>query len=82
MGYKMIRIVGFLSALMMLLLLGATLWEALSGARSAAPKSTQGLWMAFFFLSLLATRVVSILEIQADEIAHLKRRLAERPSGG
>jgi hypothetical protein len=76
-GYKFIRIVGFLSALMTLLLLGATVWEALGGTGSAAPKSTQGLWIAFFFLSLLATRVVSILETQADEIADLKRRLAE-----
>jgi hypothetical protein len=81
MGYKFIRIVGFLSALMTVLLLGAAVWEALGGTGPAAPKSTQGLWIAFFFLSLLATRVVSILETQADEIAHLKRRLAEQRSG-
>ena len=78
MGYKFIRIVGFLSALMTALLLGATIWEALGGSGPDAPKSAQGLWMAFFFLSLLATRVVSILESQADEIADLKRRLAEQ----
>jgi len=79
MGYKGIRLVGFLSALMMLLLLGASIWEAFGGgARPASNPSTQGLWMAFFFLSLLATRVGSILETQADEIANLKRQLTER----
>jgi hypothetical protein len=79
MGYKGIRLVGFLSALMMLLLLGATIWEAFGGTERPAPSpSSQGVWMAFFFLSLLATRVGSILEVQADEIANLKRSLEEQ----
>ena len=81
MGYKFIRIVGVLSALMTLLLLGASVWEALGGTGPAAPRSTQGLWMAFFLVSLLATRVGSILEIQADEIADLKRRLTASHPG-
>jgi len=79
MGYKGIRLLGFLSALMMVILLGATIWEAFGGVEGPAPsRSSQGLWMAFFFLSLLATRVGAILETQADEIANLKRRLEEQ----
>jgi hypothetical protein len=63
----------------MLLLLGATIWEAFGASqRPATNPSSQGLWMAFFFLSLLATRVGSILETQADEIARLRRQLEEQ----
>ena len=79
MSYKGIRFLGFLSVLSAVLLLGASLWEMLGG-RSGEQIIPVGqyLWLAFLFLALLAERVGSILEAQADQIAHLKRLLEEK----
>ena len=78
MGYKGIRFIGFLSALVMLLILGTDLWAAFSGSGDGADLGRRGMWLAFFFLSLLAERIGSILEAQADEVAHLKRLVHEQ----
>jgi len=79
MGNKTIRNVGLLSAVMTLVLLGATIWEMLGAGDGPAPiRFEPYLWIAFFLLSLLAIRVAAILEIQSAEIAYLKRQLAER----
>jgi hypothetical protein len=78
MGNRTIRNVGLMSAVMTLVLLGATVWEML-GADSPAPiRFEPYLWIAFFLVSLLAIRVAAILEIQSSEIANVKRQLAER----
>lgn len=81
MSYKGIRFLGFLSILLMALLVGTSLWEMLGGDSSSQPTVTnQYMWMAFMFIGLLAERVGSILEVQADQIAHLKRQLEEKAS--
>lgn len=77
MGYKSIRIVGVISALLSAALLGAQLLAAM-GADPPAIMEASGLWLAFLLVSILASCVGPILEVQSIQIANLQRQLAER----
>jgi hypothetical protein len=85
MGYRGIRSIGVISGIMALLVLGHGFWAAfVPDSRSAdlLPAPGQAVWLAFLLLGLLAIRVGGMLEVQALEIAALKRRLAEQRQGG
>ena len=77
MGYKSIRIVGVISALISAALLGAQLLTVL-GTRAPAALEASGLWLAFLLVTILASSVGPILEVQSIQIANLQRQLADR----
>ena len=77
MGYKSIRIVGIISALISAALLGAQLMTAL-GAEPPVALETAGSWLAFLLVSILASSVGPILEVQQIQISNLQRQLTER----
>ena len=80
MGYKGIRIVGFLSLLATLGCLALLVWSAF-GSMSDVDASTlrmfgQGFGLVFMLLCLLSSNASSLLESQADQIAKLEREIA------
>jgi hypothetical protein len=73
MGYKAIRLIGFVSIVICMVLLVTGALSALGSAPTSGP-----LWLAFMFLGVLGTSVGFTLESQAAQIAALQRQLAEQ----
>jgi len=77
MDYRMIRLLGFFSLLLSALFLAIWAWYIFRGESSAAGLAPVT-WFVFFLFGTVTTRVASVLDRQADEIADLRRLLAER----
>lgn len=77
MGYKSIRIVGVIGALISAAVLGAQLLAVL-GTQPPVALEASGSWLACLLVSVLASCVGPILEVQSIQIENLQRQLAER----
>ncbi len=79
--YKAIRLLGFFSLFLSVVFLATWVWYRFTAGPSTGATLAQLMWLVLGLLGVLATKVASILDAQADEIADLRRRLAERPGG-
>jgi len=84
MGYRAIRILGVVSAVLTVLVVGRGFWEVFApGSRFAEylPAPNQAVWLAFLLIGLIAVRVSATLEAQSLAIDALKQRLAQLQPG-
>jgi len=75
--YRVIRYLGFFSLLVSACLLAIWVWYVFRAEPSAASLAPVT-WFVFLLFGTVTTRVASVLDRQADEIADLRRLLAER----
>ena len=80
MDYKAIRFLAFFSIVLSAVFLTVWIWYRFgSGGSTESPAMAQSMWFVLLIVGSLAERVASVLERQADEIAALRRLVAEQP---